>query len=208
MPEKFDLFPSLALYERLGVPYVMWSNHGHNNYEGALWTGQVMMLADDTYGDIGHAHELFHWWIAPEEKRPYPDFALGRQVNGGAKFFTASGLPLYDRSKYPKRNGGLYNPGWGEETIPISEAAYQEEFACVAMLCYEAIVNDEWEFPGIEWVDGTTVSHFAVWEGGVHDHSEKIAEMANEMGCIGVTAEIVAQYIKDYEREEFYEGLS
>ena len=97
MPEKFDLFPSLALYERLGVPYVMWSNHGHNNYEGALWTGQVMMLADDTYGDIGHAHELFHWWIAPEEKRPYPDFALGRQVNGGAKFFTASGLPLYDR---------------------------------------------------------------------------------------------------------------
>ena len=52
-------------------------------------------------------------------------------------------------------------------------------------------------------VDGTTVSHFAVWEGGVHDPQRR----SNEMGCIGVTAEIVAQYIKDYEREEFYEGL-
>lgn len=153
---KYDRWPSLRLYEKLGVPYMV-----VDNWNGPLWTGSCMVLdATDSYGDPGFLHELFHWLCASKEQRKYADLALGRQINATAGVFTASGLPFYDgkdvfpvgseRDTSPKGGEHTHNPGWGELTVSRVEAARQEDLACHAMWLHDPIVgNCAWDdIPG------------------------------------------------------------
>lgn len=133
---KYKRYPSLRLYDRLGVPYVLHSNGWH----GPLWTGHCMMLdMDDSYGDVGFFHELSHWVEASEKQRTCPDFALGQQINAAEGPFGSSSTPfIYDgeRRSYPGRNNG-----WGERPVTISTASRQEAAACNVMFFYEALVG-------------------------------------------------------------------
>ena len=131
-------FPSLKLYDSMGIPYV-----GHaGDWTGPLWTGHCMMLdIDDSYGDPGYWHELAHWMAAAPEQRQYPDFALGRQVNAATgALFTSTSPHAFDPD-HIRRTPNDRNPGWGEETIPLTEASRQEGIACDALFAYEPVMG-------------------------------------------------------------------
>lgn len=149
---KYDQFPSLRLYDRLNVPYVLFSAP----WEGPLWTGHCMMLSTvDGYGDAGFFHELCHWIEASPAQRRWPDFALGKQVNAGwDAVFTSSSTPhlwTNERSrKAHKKVRADRNVGWGERTIPLTEARRQESNACTALWFYEPIIGlTTWDNPPV-----------------------------------------------------------
>lgn len=147
--KKYEEFPSLREYDALGVPYVLFDGP----WNGPLWTGHCMMLSlRDGYGDEGFAHELFHYLAASEEQRLFPDFALGRQVNGDMRQFTSSSTKfLYDHDRNGMRGTqpGRRNNGWGEQTIALQTASRQETAACNAMWLYPALIarTAQWDDP-------------------------------------------------------------
>lgn len=136
---KYKKFPSLRLYDQLGVPYVL-----HDSaWKGPLWTGHCMMLdLTDGYGDEGFFHELSHWIEATPRQRRYPDLAMGRQINCDttSKFGTSTSPHLH----WPERGDDRQfvdryrNDGWGEVTVPVPTAHRQEGRACSAMFFYFA----------------------------------------------------------------------
>jgi hypothetical protein len=98
----------------------------------------MMLSIVDGYGDAGFFHELGHYLMATEEQRQYPDFALGQQTNNGMTVFTSNTTPhvfTEETSFQPKG----HNTGWGEDTIPISEATRQEGIACDLLGIYEPL---------------------------------------------------------------------
>lgn len=156
MIHKYDEYPSLYLYDKLNVPYVLHSN----SWDGPLWTGHCMMLnTEDSYGDAGFWHELAHWMVAGPTQRTLPDLALGKNVNSGMSVFATSSSPFF----YHPDNGGNvpntsnldgchtgfsfgwgrglrgYNEGWGELPVPRMLAAEQELWACHALQYYEPL---------------------------------------------------------------------
>lgn len=145
MPTKYEQWPSLRLYDRHNVPYVI---HG-GRWDGPLWTGHCMMLdATDMYGDAGFFHELCHWIEATQRQRIFPDFALGKHVNAGNETtFATSTTPFLHakgRNKHPRDR----NVGWGEETVLLTTATRQEENACFALWLYEPLVGlATWDTP-------------------------------------------------------------
>ena len=143
-------YPSLRLYDKLGVPYVV----HENDWNGPLWTGHCMMLdTHDGYGDDGFLHELFHWIEASPRQRNYPDFALGRQINATKQKFATStsrhdtlsaDAPFVNGPGSPKGR----NLGWGERTVVWSTAVKQETNACAAMFFYFPLVGlENWSCP-------------------------------------------------------------
>lgn len=145
-PTKYDQFPSLRLYDELGVPYVLFSA----GWDGPLWTGHCMMLSvKDGYGDAGFFHELCHWIEASKAQRRWPDFALGKQVNAEwDSVFTSSSTSKVWEGKGPRKFPKDRNVGWGERTIPMVTARSQESNACTALWYYEPIVGlTSWDTP-------------------------------------------------------------
>lgn len=137
--DKFDLWPSLKLYEKLGVPYVLHSN----DWSGPLWTGHCMMLSTrDSYGDAGFFHELAHWLATSEEDRKHPDFRLGRQVNAQYDYtFATSSVATWadpDHNSPPHSSRGK-NRGWGEDVMDLGDASENEFLACAALALYEPL---------------------------------------------------------------------
>lgn len=136
-------YPSLALYNALGVPYIV---HG-SDWGGPLWTVHAMMLSTvDTYGDAGFFHELCHWIEASPKQRTYPDFSLGKWVNANrSEVFASSTNPTQFHSEdiiAPYKRGPKdSNVGWGERTTSLSEATRQESNACFALWLYEPLVG-------------------------------------------------------------------
>jgi len=141
---KYDSFPSLRLYDALGVPYVV-----HDaKWLGPLWTGHCMMLdTTDSFEDAGFFHELCHWIEASPTQRKSPDFALGKQVNSGDVEFATSTSPLHHQRGTDLRRPKGHNAGWGETTVPLSEATRQEANACYALLLYEPL-SGVWGWDG------------------------------------------------------------
>lgn len=146
---KYDQFPSLRLYDSLGVPYVLTSE----DWDGPLWTGHCMMLSTaHGYLDEGFLHELGHWAEASPAQRKMPDFALGKWVNAKNGLFATSTSPHLHKEKSPfqRRNSTARNEGWGERTISLKTATAQEERACDVMYLYHALVgNTTWDEPVI-----------------------------------------------------------
>lgn len=145
-----ERYPSLALYERLGVPYILHSNP----WDGPLWTVHAMMLSvNDSYEDAGFYHELCHWIEASPKQRALPDFALGKWVNADreATFASSTNPSQYHEgtTSIPHRKGPAHsNRGWGERTVALSEATRQESNACFALWLYEPIVlGRPWDDP-------------------------------------------------------------
>lgn len=157
-------FPSLALYQRLGVPYILHSNP----WEGPLWTVHAMMLSVlDSYEDPGFYHELCHWIEASPRQRTFPDFSLGKWVNADrdSVFLTSTNPDIQHVGGTKVRGPKHSNVGWGERTTSLSEATRQESNACFALWLYEPIVlghpwddppepddinQAAWEFAGVE----------------------------------------------------------
>lgn len=131
---KYKAWPSLALYDRLGVPYVVGD---FRNYGGALWTGHTMILnVRDIYGDPAFLHELVHWLAASPRQRELPDFGLDRQVNHSAsEQWTSSSTPWL----YRPDTSDLKYRGWGEECVTPRTASSQEALACHAMALYRPL---------------------------------------------------------------------
>lgn len=144
---KYDHYPSLRLYDRLGVPYVLTSER----WEGPLWTGHCMMLSiANGYGDEGFAHELFHWIVASPRQRMMPDFALGQQVNARyGQTFATSTTPHYFSPDNPSKRIKGHNTGWGERTVARdTTASRQEADACYAMFLYYPLTGQlGWDQP-------------------------------------------------------------
>jgi hypothetical protein len=145
-PTKYEQFPSLRLYDQLGIPYVLFSQ----GWDGPLWTGHCMMLSiKDGYGDAGFFHELCHWIEATPAQQRMPDFALGKQINAthDSTFATSTSPYLWD-GRRPYRWPNDRNVGWGESTILMKSATRQESHACTALWFYEPIVGlTSWDNP-------------------------------------------------------------
>lgn len=143
--DKYKEFPSLRIYDRLDVPYVLTGER----WAGPLWTGHCMMLSTrDGYGDEGFLHELAHWVEASPTQRRMPDFALGKQVNANNEVFATSTSPHINNPNDRRRRRADRNVGWGEPTVSLSTATAQEERACLVMYLYHALVgNTTWSEP-------------------------------------------------------------
>ncbi len=139
--DKYDRFPSLRLYDQLGIPYVVTSEQ----WGGPLWTGHCMMLStDDSYDDPGFFHELCHYLAATPYQRKLPDFALGRQVNARTVDFASPSTPHFVNKKLTFNRGWgdtkkKRNVGWGEKTVTVKTAARQESVSCHALGLYEPL---------------------------------------------------------------------
>lgn len=184
MKLKYDLYPSLRIYDELGVDYILL-----DKAEGPQWTGKTMLL-EASFDDMGIFHELAHWWVASEHQRKFPDFALGRQVSGLSHRFTASNVDyLYLAGTEPRKPG--HNNGWGENTIPTEVAGKQESFACFAMLLHLPIVHRSWEVSP-EDLDWETIEAFnALIDGWPNDDEIKqLAKMSRDMGLPGTVREV------------------
>lgn len=144
---KYDTFPSLRLYDQLGVPYVLFNS----SWGGPLWTGHCMMLSTvDGYGDEGFAHELFHYLAASPAQRKHPDFTLGRQINANMEIFTSSATKhLFDDTQTVRKvQPDHRNDGWGETTVPLPRARRQEQIAVNAMWLYPPLTGTgTWDSP-------------------------------------------------------------
>lgn len=159
MTTKTKKWPSLKLYDKIGVPYVVTSD----TWNGPLWTGHCMMLSTaDGYGDAGFFHELCHWLVASPNQRRYPDFAIGRQVNSAIDTFATSTSPhvfdvpeRYMNAHEERRKAVLkHGKGWGEKCGSKQRAVQQEGWACDALLVYEPLVGlTTWNKPVYDGVN-------------------------------------------------------
>ena len=131
--DKYARWPSLRLYDLLGVPYVL----GNIDWDGPLWTGHCMMLdTTDRFGDAGFFHELCHWLAASPAQRSWPDFGIDRQVNSDLEVFASSASPyayVSDRDDQHR--------GWGGATRNPTVSQAQEDVACRALGAYEPLVG-------------------------------------------------------------------
>lgn len=152
---KYDKWPSLRLFDKLDVPYVV---HNFSQYSGPIWTGHCMMLnTNDAYGDEGFLHELFHWMVSSVTSRKYPDFKLGRWVNADSSdnvVFATSTTGTFVDSKNPAGSQDKErNLGWGEKPLLRESAKQQEAVACDAMLFYEPLVGlCQWGKPTLDFL--------------------------------------------------------
>lgn len=144
--DKYETWPSLRLYDRLEVPYVVIGGQV-DRWPGPLWTGFCAVLdVDCGYGDPEFFHELVHWTVASPAQRRLPDFGIGRRVNETAVAFTSSATPhLYtadgDNVPHWLAGGGRDSMGWGGPIVPAEVGGHQESVACWALFCYEPIVG-------------------------------------------------------------------
>lgn len=165
---KYKAWPSLALYDRLGVPYVLGN---FTSYSSAIWTGHTMMLdITDAYGDAGFYHELIHWMAASAKQRTLPDFGLDRQINEGAAQFTSSTTPWLYRSD---SRDSSYR-GWGEQCVSPRTASSQESLACQAGGIYGPVALGTTWTPANTRSDANAVPD-AFWDFGGHYELEKAA---------------------------------
>ncbi len=204
MTDKYTAYPSLRLYDRLGVPYVLFDGP----WDGPLWTGHCMMLSTrDGYGDQAFAHELFHWIAATPKQRTFPDFALGRQVNADMDIFTSSSTKhLFDNTKPRKRQPGSTkakkdrNDGWGETTISLDKAEKQEGAACNAMFLYAPLTGlTSWDAPTFDHT--ACAADFAGMEypGSDHWNTAKVAKRVTPIVQAidpSVSADTVTNYLR------------
>lgn len=199
MKTKYAEYPSLRLYDRLGVPYIVTGER----WGGPLWTGHCMMLCTtDGYGDEGFLHELMHWIEASPNQRRYPDFALGKWVNAdNSKVFATSTSdhlydPVYQQQQRPKGNR---NWGWGEPTIALSTATSQETTACYGMFLYHVLVgNTTWSKP----ITPTAVFDFM---GGSLPSPEIVARRTAKIVTTLVGRTVPSKKVADYVRSIIYD---
>lgn len=144
--DKYETWPSLRLYDRLEVPYVVIGGQA-DRWPGPLWTGFCAVLdVDCGYGDPEFFHELVHWAAASPAQRLLPDFGLGRRVNETATAFTSSATPhlhTADGDNVPHwiATGDRAAMGWGEPVVTAEVGGHQESIACWALFCYEPMVG-------------------------------------------------------------------
>jgi hypothetical protein len=155
---KYERFPSLRLYDRAGVKYVV----APNITSGPIWTGDVMLLDTyDEYGDASFFHELAHFFFASPRQRTLPDFGLDRHVNSKPKIvFTSSATPhLFDGEAKKKHRRAR---GWGEKCVSPATAERQEIDAVRVMAMYEPLVGlVEWtDLPDVDFVRKTMNTAF------------------------------------------------
>lgn len=135
---KYSEYPSLRLYDHLGVDYIV----APNIARGPLWVGFAMLLdSADEYGDAGYFHELAHWLVATSAQRRKPDFGLGQQPNASSThIFTAStmtGVAGHRAFGFKPLKGR----GWGEDCVSVHTAERQERLACIALGVYEPLTG-------------------------------------------------------------------
>lgn len=141
---KYELFPSLKIYEKLEVPYLLLNRE---NWMGPLWTGINMMIhIDEGYGDESHFHELCHWLVASKAQRELPDYGLGGWVNGKPLDFSTSKMDyIYWESGSDPNKGGR-NLDWGGGKPFSKIGGKQESLACHALALYDQLVlGKPWE---------------------------------------------------------------
>lgn len=142
-------FPSLRLYDQLGVSWMLTGDSGRfGETSGPIWAGAFMILyTNSSYGDEGFFHELCHWIAASPAQRKLPDLALGRQINSSTDTFATSpslgGVVWLEGEVEGFEGDADHNSGWGEKTVSRSVAARQEALACHAMWFYRPLVRLE-----------------------------------------------------------------
>lgn len=138
---KYDRYPSLRLYDRLGVPYVLTSE----KWGGPLWTGHCMVLSTrERLADETFLHELMHWIEASPAQRRFPDFALGRWVNADptctAEFATSTTSDYFHATEAPSESYPQEerNVGWGKKPSHSSKHTHKRQalvMACSSTTC-------------------------------------------------------------------------
>lgn len=198
---KYSVFPSLRLYDTLGINYIV----GSDLSQGPLWTGFAMLLdVDDDFGDPVFFHELAHWLIATPSQRRRPDFGLGQQPNASSgRMFTSSTMTGVAAPK-DAHFEPLEGRGWGEECVSTITAERQERLACIALAVYEPLagvcgwddrLSADYINTALYDFGGVDVRHTAIADIRAI-HAKVVTPICEAAGTPVPTVETVTEYVR------------